>query len=186
MYTKTIRNLTYEIRDDYAVVTACDTNATSVVVLTEVEGKPVTEIGDCTFYGCESLESIAIPNSVTQIGYGTFVSCESLKGISIPDSVNKIGEYAFFGCKSLKKITIPNSITEIRKWAFCDCPSLTEVTIPDNIKKIDKTAFKNCSNIQKVKFSQALANRTDSKKIFEQMVNAGLCTYEVIFQEPAL
>ena len=163
MYKKTIDNLSYKIYDNYAAVWKSDKNTSTVIVPTEVEGKPVTEIGDYAFAWCISLTSIIIPDSVTQIG-----------------------KWAFCDCPSLTEVTIPDSITEIGYGAFGGCESLTEITISDNIQKIDKTAFENCPNIQKVKFSQALVNRTDSKKIFEQMVNAGLCTYEVIFQEPAL
>ena len=41
-------------------------------------------IGDWAFYGCESLKSINIPNSVTSIGDSAFEWCDSLKSIYIP------------------------------------------------------------------------------------------------------
>ena len=64
-------------------------------------------IGDRTFYGCTSLTSITIPDSVTSIGYGAFRGCSGLTSITIPDSVTSIGSYAFSGCSSLESITIP-------------------------------------------------------------------------------
>ena len=53
------------------------------------------------FCGCESLQSVTIPNSVTSIGYEAFSGCESLQSVTIPNSVTKIGDYAFSGCTHL-------------------------------------------------------------------------------------
>ena len=53
-------------------------------------------ICDGAFCGCESLQSVTIPNSVTNIGDEAFGWCKSLQSITIPNSVTKIGNYAFF------------------------------------------------------------------------------------------
>ena len=77
------------------------------------------------FYGCHSLTSITIPNSVTIIGVGAFQNCSRLTGITIPNSVTKIGDEAFVSCYSLTSVTIPDSVTEIGKSAFQNCDRLT-------------------------------------------------------------
>ena len=61
----------------------------------------VKVIGDSAFWGCESLTSINIPNSVTTIGWCAFQGCESLTSINIPNSVATIGDGAFWGCINL-------------------------------------------------------------------------------------
>jgi len=48
------------------------------------------------FYGCKSLVSIHIPDSVTEIGSSAFSYCVSLASIHIPGSVTEIGEDAFY------------------------------------------------------------------------------------------
>ena len=106
----------------------------------------VTSIDDGAF-SCTSLTSITIPNSVTSIGSYVFQACTSLTSITIPDSVTSIGSYAFGNCSSLTSITIPNSVTSIGSYAFGDCGSLTSITIPDSVTSIGEGAFSWCSRL---------------------------------------
>ena len=64
----------------------------------------VTSIGESAFFGCESLSSIVIPNSVTSIGELAFSFCPSLSSIVIPDSVTSIGSSVFYSSKSLSDV----------------------------------------------------------------------------------
>ena len=76
----------------------------------------LTEIDEYTFFLCESLKSITIPEGVTHIGKGAFMGC-SLSRIVLPESLRSIGEEAFDGC-DFKKVRIPKNIVEIGKDAF--------------------------------------------------------------------
>ena len=89
--------------------------------------KPITKIGDSSFYGCSNLTSITIPNSVTLIGYSAFEGCTNLTSIAIPNSVTSIGGYAFFYCSRMTSVTIPDGVTSIGSYAFYECTSLTSV-----------------------------------------------------------
>ena len=59
-----------------------------------------------------------------------FEGCDSLQSISIPDSVTSIGSQAFNGCRSLRSINIPYGIAFIAKDAFANCEFLSNVTLP--------------------------------------------------------
>ncbi len=62
---------------------------------------------------------------VTGIGNDAFYGCNSLVSITIPESIKKIGSYAFWGCSSLTSIVIPDSVTSIENDVFGGCTSLT-------------------------------------------------------------
>ena len=86
-------------------------------------------ITGCKFYGCSSLTSITLPNSVKSIGDGVFYGCSSLTNITIPNLVTYIGTQAFYGCTGLTSISIPNSVTSIEDDAFYLFSSLTSIYV---------------------------------------------------------
>ncbi len=100
MYDKKSK-LEYKIQDNHIVITVNTGALGEVVIPSEIEGLPVTEIEYCAFYGCTGLTSATIPNSVTEIGIGAFKDCTGLTAVTIPDSVTEIGNYAFCGCTDL-------------------------------------------------------------------------------------
>ena len=122
------------------------------VLVTEVNITTATKIKVYAFYGCSSLTSIEIPNSVTSIGNSAFYGCSSLTSVVIPDSVTSIGNSAFRGCSSLTSIVIPDSLTSIGGGAFEDCSSLTSIVIPDSVTSIGDYAFYRCSSLTSVTF----------------------------------
>ncbi|MEE3404803.1 MAG: leucine-rich repeat domain-containing protein, partial [Acutalibacteraceae bacterium] len=141
----------YAVYDDHAIIVDCDeTFDGEIVIQAEIEGVPVTEIGESAFSGCTGLTSITIPDSVTSIGNSAFSGCTGLTSITIPDSVTSIGNYAFSGCTGLTSITIPDSVTSIGSSAFSGCTGLTSITIPDSVISIGDGAFSGCTGLTSI------------------------------------
>ena len=53
---------------DIGAVIFCDRTVTSVDIPAEIDGVPVTKIIQGSFYRCENLTSVTIPETVTYIG----------------------------------------------------------------------------------------------------------------------
>ena len=135
--------------DGSAVIGKYSGNDNELTIPSELDGHPVRKI-DWTFYSCDSLTSVTIPNSVTTIGDLAFAYCYSLTSVTIPNSVTSIGDHAFYACTSLTSVTIPDSVTTIGNRAFNECTSLTSVTIPDSVTSIGSEMFSYCTSLTSV------------------------------------
>ena len=118
-----------------------------LAVPNELDGYPVTGIGDSAFADCMNITGVTIPNSVIRIEAEAFARCYSLAGVVIPDSVNSIGEWAFKECVNLVDLTIGSGVTVIGDMAFFGCESLTNVTMPDSGIVIGEAVFGGCVNL---------------------------------------
>ena len=140
----------YDIIDSTAIITGYTGDEVSIIIPSELGGYPVTGIGFEAFAYCESLERIAIPDSVINIDDWAFLFCTSLESIIIPDSVTSIDRGAFTYCESLESITIPNSVKSIGAWAFSYCTILKSITIPDSVTSIADNVFACCENLESI------------------------------------
>lgn len=82
----------------------------------------ITSVRYYTFYMCNGLTSINIPDSITSIEDSAFRECRSLISITIPSSVTNIGQQAFYWCIRLRTFNFDgtrsqwNTITKGGDW----------------------------------------------------------------------
>ena len=150
---------TYEISGGAVTITGyvgpADAN---VIIPSEIEGLPVTAIGERAFYERSDLTGrLSIPGSVTSIGKEAFIRCFYLTGeLKLGRNVTYIGEYAFCNCNGLTgHLTIPGGITAIERFAFNDT-GITGLTLPEGVTSIGLRGFANSLNLTEVNLPSTL------------------------------
>lgn len=120
----------------------------------------VTEIGDCAFAYCESLEKINLSESVETIGYSAFESCKSLTDVTFPKSLKAICDAAFYSC-SFSEISLPYGTEYVGSYSFTnpllpdESEKLKKIELADTIKFIGDEAFA-WSGVTEVAMPQSL------------------------------
>lgn len=96
-----------------------------------------------TFYGCNFVCELIIPNSVEVIRGFAFSNCSGLYGdLRLPEGLIKLGNNTFSGCKNLTgSLTIPQNITRIPDACFEGCSFNGNLQLHDGIISIGSRAF---------------------------------------------
>ena len=94
----------------------------------------VVGIGKLAFLRCIGLHKITIySDNLKVIEAGAFYGCTSLTSVTIPNSVVAIGSFAFYECTNLTSVTIGNNVTYIGESAFERCDRLKEIRYPEGL-----------------------------------------------------
>ena len=128
-------------------------NCKNLKIVDGFENTVITTTSWNTFYGCTSLQSIQLPESLTTIDDSAFNGCSSLTEITLPAGVTSIGDRAFNGCKLLARVlNLENTkVTSILNGAFNGCSSLSEIAFPASLTSIGGYAFLSCKSLQYIR-----------------------------------
>lgn len=134
-----------------------------VVIPTEYNGHPVTEIGWDSFRGCQILRSVTIPEGITGISSYTFFDCNNLESVHLPKSMKNFWGGCFASCNSLREVTVDpenpwfcsvNGVvyTKDQKELVFYPPGKTdaEFVIPEGCLYIGRYAFAYCENLKRI------------------------------------
>jgi hypothetical protein len=129
---------------------------TNVVIPSQIDGVPVTGIGENAFRN-KNITHITLSSSITSIGDDAFNECKKLVSIMVDSQNNTYSSidgvlfskdgYSLFrfpeGKSVEKTYTIPEKVESIERSAFYGC-GLEEVTFPDNLLYIGDWVFAEC------------------------------------------
>ena len=117
----------------------------------------VANIGEYAFSYGESLKEIILPEGLRTIRTGAFFRCHLLRTVVMSDNVSHIGEGAFCGCSRLKDINLSNCLTRIERRLFMGCLNLANITLPETVTHIGAEAFRSCTSLSSILLPESLA-----------------------------
>ena len=109
----------------------------------------VTALETDSFYKCESLRSIILPESITDLGDHTFSGCYALSNVNIPHKVTSLPNQNFYSCSSLQHIELPNGLTTIGYSAFSNS-GLVSIHLPKSVSSLNNNIFSGCRNLTSI------------------------------------
>lgn len=167
------KGLKYKADNDGNItITGFKSKAKSLTIPAEIDGKPVTAIGEAAFQENTTLEKIVIPEGVESIGDMAFYACENLSDITIPSTVQDFGMLAFIESAWLNNkvaenqyvvvndvlvsanyvvgtAKVPDGVKRIGSGAFAGA-LVFSVKIPDSVTQIDEGAFMLCMALYRI------------------------------------
>lgn len=112
------------------VIMGCgDKTSKEIVIPPEINGVPVTGIGNGAFTFCHELKRIVLPDTVTVVENAAFKGCSNLIDAVLSKELRSIGALSFAGCTKLRRVTMPNCLERFEINSFKDCTELREVVI---------------------------------------------------------
>ena len=112
------------------------------------------------FINCRSLEYINLADCtrLNEIQKAAFFGCYSLKTVELPDSITSISNYdnnIFAHCISLEYVKLPSKLTDFNGNWFTDTPRLKSLTLPDTLTVLGTLALAGTS-IESIKIPESV------------------------------
>lgn len=135
----------------------------SVIIPSEIDGLPVTSIGENVFQNT-NISKVILPGSLKAILYSAFYGCSELTHIDFPDGLEYLGSRCFKN-SGLKQINIPDSVYQMESSCFSGCKKMTTAYIGKSLMALETLVFEDTKintliipeNVQSVS-SEAFAN----------------------------
>mgnify|MGYP002236656923 CR=1 FL=1 len=164
-----LRRSDYVLHNGNAEITGCAAGVTALEIPAEIDGSPVTAVGDSAFLKQQKLQTVSLPDSVQSIGTQAFSGCINLQEITVPagtqsvgnsafpaapiwkgsagDSVETLGSSVFSGCESLAEVQLSANLQKMGGSVFQNCTALKTVAIPEQVQTLGGSTFSGCSRL---------------------------------------
>ena len=120
-----------------------------VRIPSEIDGKPVTSLGDNVFYET-AVRYVSMPDSVRTIGSYTFGGCTHLVFAEMPASLEVLPFGTFESCFRLADPGLNRGLKKIESCAFWGNEYLTELYLPGSLEEIEDSAFVMCDYLDNI------------------------------------
>ena len=154
------------LEDGTAEIAGYTGGETTVAVPRELDGIPVTAIGQNAFERAEKVTEAVLPEGITTIGRRAFSLCRTLEHVTLPSTLTVIGDYAFSRCGQMTGIDFPDNLKAIGEYAFSGCSRLQEITIPDGVTELGASPFNDCASLKAIRISKDQAILEEKDGVF--------------------
>lgn len=172
---KTYGDYEYEVKNGTVTITGYNGKSTATSIPAEIEGLPVTTIGEKAFSKAEhTLERVNIPDSIVSIQDCAFDQCSRIKEMKIPDSVMEVLGNPFRYCFNIQfnissdhpALAVMEGVlfskADRRLVCYPQWKGLTEYSIPQGIEIISKNAFYDNNDLTMVYIPDSVTEIQDS------------------------
>lgn len=169
-YLYSISSYASDVYDQAVVLDKYFGEETEVITVPSViDGLPVVSIGEKCFNELENVRQFILPDTLEHIGYRAFYGCSSLCSLNLPDSListdgwcfahtgltsfiappqfESLGYGSFYSCSDLSEVVLTAAVDSIGSDTFCYLADGCRVTIPNADAAIDIKAFREKENV---------------------------------------
>lgn len=125
----------------------------------DLTNSTITDIKNKTFYGCNGLTNVVLPQGIRSINEEAFCGC-GIKNIQIPDGITNLGNNVFSSCVNLTNVELPKSLTQIG----CNAFQYTKIKELDlsNLTSLNDSICQNCEQLTKIVLNKELNSIGDN------------------------
>lgn len=123
--------------------------AQTIVLPKEIEGVPVTRIGEKCFEDHDYMQEVVLPDTITALEYRCFYGCRQLKTINIPEGLQSTGGWVF-AHTGFESMTFPEGFESLGYGTFYGCSHLAQVELPQKVTKISTDTFRQSGKLRRV------------------------------------
>ena len=139
-----------------------------MVIPSEHNGKPVTQVGYDGLYwirhlpGQQYVKSVTFPDSITSMkgegsDAGLLRGSENLERVVLSANCPIIPLQCFSSCPKLSEVVMPEGVTRIRTGAFSQTAALESISFPSTVTLIEEQAFYH-SGLKNISWPESLAD----------------------------
>lgn len=121
----------------------------TLVLPTEVEGLPVTRIGEKCFEDHNEIEAVVLPETLKVIGYRAFYGCSKLSDMNVPNTLEQTGGWAL-AHTAFTSFAFPEGFDSLGYGTFYGSSKLETVILPEGVDSIGENTFRGCGKLQSV------------------------------------
>ena len=136
----------FEIEGDHAVLSSYDGTDEQLEIPSQVNGLPVTRIGDGALRGCWDLKALILPSTVESIGYEA-IACYELETLDLGTGLKAVEDKAVTNLSKVKELALPEGLQSVGRGAFRGL-GVTSIRLPSTLEHLGEGAFTGCEALE--------------------------------------